>query len=733
MADIADLDYVHVIQRLGATVGDTPDDVDSDPDFVPVTEGTITIVPTTPETKVMVNGAPVSVVHAPIVCTVDAQGYLSYGGTRGVWIVDLGSDKVVPPVPRDEAAYTVTYSGLKFGTQTFKKASVNINPDSVALAGADFNLTEATSLPLPAGVTLEYIQSIADEAVAAKNELLSQKGQPGGLATLDAGKKVPQAQVPDIALTTNGNRPVGKGELVLNLADYGPLGQANDAATVEAAIADANSRSNRANGEGYKGATILIPERVNLPSGTTTPILADGVFFVSAAPGQAVIQVTSGTALTWGDGTNFIKSGGTRGIKFAAAPGGVDVTQVCCAANFAGELTFYDSKVAKVGQFVRAGESTTAQCHGVTINGVKGTAANVGVALIDLRYGTGAYLDDISVVVSGVGYPTTTTETHASVGTAGTFANGSGTGVASGRIFLRIATGSWDTVKTGDQILTNRFDQGISIYAAAGTIVGNVMLQDPVFDYCATAAISIVGSGGIITKFTCQGGYLVATDGHVCRINSTGGMVEQFAFTDTMFLFAGKSAFRSEGSAAKVSLLNCVNIGANRLDATNVAAEKDAVIMYGSDWQIIGGQFGLDGQPYTGFANKARIGLDVASSSDRYKVIGAALDGTLAASNGLTTHTSGGAARVIKGVTTVSGDRLNGTTTAPYTVGASNTSMTNNLGFSVIMYVSGGTVTDIKVNGVSTGLTSGMVTLAPGDVWAVVYSLAPTVIRQVLS
>lgn len=186
MADTADLDYVHVVQRLGATVGDTPDDVDSDPDFVPVTEGTITIVPTLPEAKVMVNGASVSVMNAPIVCTVDAQGYLSYQGTRGVWIVDLGSSKVTPPVPRDKAAYTVTYSGLKFGTQVFKKTPVSINPDATALAGGDFNLTDATSLPLPSGVTIAYIQGIADQAVAAAQSITDQKGVPGGIAALSA-------------------------------------------------------------------------------------------------------------------------------------------------------------------------------------------------------------------------------------------------------------------------------------------------------------------------------------------------------------------------------------------------------------------------------------------------------------------------------------------------------------------------------------------------------------------
>lgn len=190
MTDTADLDYVHIVHRLGATVGDTPDDLDSNPDFVPVTEGTITIVPTSPESKILVNGMSVSACDAPIICTVDSQGYLSYNGTRGVWIVDLGSAKVIPPVPRDKAAYTITYSGLKFGTQTFKKVPVSINPDSVALAGADFNLTDATSLPLPAGVTLAYVQSIADEAIAARDALLAQKGEPGGIAALDADGNV---------------------------------------------------------------------------------------------------------------------------------------------------------------------------------------------------------------------------------------------------------------------------------------------------------------------------------------------------------------------------------------------------------------------------------------------------------------------------------------------------------------------------------------------------------------
>lgn len=57
---------------------------------------------------------------------------------------------------------------------------------------------------------------------------------------------------------------------------------------------------------------------------------------------------------------------------------------------------------------------------------------------------------------------------------------------------------------------------------------------------------------------------------------------------------------------------------------------------------------------------------------------------------------------------------------------ASTVAMTNTSGFPVTTHVSSGTVTVIKVDGVTTGLTSGSFRLKRGSTLTITYSVAPT-------
>lgn len=66
-----------------------------------------------------------------------------------------------------------------------------------------------------------------------------------------------------------------------------------------------------------------------------------------------------------------------------------------------------------------------------------------------------------------------------------------------------------------------------------------------------------------------------------------------------------------------------------------------------------------------------------------------------------------------------------GLLTAP-TIPASGTALTNPFPFTVRVFVSGGTVSAIAINGTSTGLTSGEFVLAPGDSITLTYTAAPT-------
>lgn len=60
------------------------------------------------------------------------------------------------------------------------------------------------------------------------------------------------------------------------------------------------------------------------------------------------------------------------------------------------------------------------------------------------------------------------------------------------------------------------------------------------------------------------------------------------------------------------------------------------------------------------------------------------------------------------------------------TVPASTTPLTNSTGKKAVVYVSGGTVTDVTVAGAATGLTKGQFTVLNGQTIAVTYTVAPS-------
>jgi len=74
----------------------------------------------------------------------------------------------------------------------------------------------------------------------------------------------------------------------------------------------------------------------------------------------------------------------------------------------------------------------------------------------------------------------------------------------------------------------------------------------------------------------------------------------------------------------------------------------------------------------------------------------------------------------------VDADSLTGAWSGAPALAASGVAMINTSGERVTVYVSAGTVTVIAVDGVTTGLTSGMFHLRRGSKIAITYSVAPT-------
>ena len=141
--DLNPLVYGKIEGRFLAAVGDTNADVDLYPDGVPMV-GTVTFSPNAGYVRVAtLIPAPAIVAPMPIVCTLDSEGYLSYNGSRGVWLVATDSPYTNPT--------NFTYS-VSFNVVSPTGVSVNIGSFSIPIpSGSTQNLFTLVPVSSSAG------------------------------------------------------------------------------------------------------------------------------------------------------------------------------------------------------------------------------------------------------------------------------------------------------------------------------------------------------------------------------------------------------------------------------------------------------------------------------------------------------------------------------------------------------------------------------------------------------
>ena len=126
---MADLDYVKVLGRLGTTKVDGPDS-DTNPDTVWCDTGLVRFEPVVKNTKVEGGSpSPWLAEHFAVSAIVNSQGHLTVNGVVGVSLVDLGSDKVNPRVPRDKASYRVSFHDVMSNGRKVSFPSFTIHPE----------------------------------------------------------------------------------------------------------------------------------------------------------------------------------------------------------------------------------------------------------------------------------------------------------------------------------------------------------------------------------------------------------------------------------------------------------------------------------------------------------------------------------------------------------------------------------------------------------------------------
>jgi hypothetical protein len=229
-------DYVTIAAVLGATIGDSVDDPDKDPDWVTATEGTITLTPTVDMVQVTDStGKTVAMVPFPIVCTIDAQGRLTYGGDTQVNLVDLGSSKVTPSVPRTKAAYNVTFTGVKMNGVAVNLKAFGINPSPDDAVAGVINLWDIAPLPTgTSGAAIARGQGVPSITTAATGDVITYDGTDtvwaapaaGGVTSVNGKTGAAVLSAADVSAVPNTRAVNGKvlsADITLAASDVGAV------------------------------------------------------------------------------------------------------------------------------------------------------------------------------------------------------------------------------------------------------------------------------------------------------------------------------------------------------------------------------------------------------------------------------------------------------------------------------------------------------------------------------
>ena len=260
-----------VTGRIVATIADRVGDPDVNPDVVPV-YGKVRFTASLDAATSSTEGA--IVLPTPIEADLDDEGYLSVNGVRGVVLVATDSPDLNPT----GFTYTVSFIDLKFD-----KFPLKYNSFSMALpAGTTVDLSTATPVGSSNGAIIirgekgdvgpqgpqgaQGGQGIQGDigpvgpkgdtgATGPKGDTGPAGGGDGQVAALFTTATTTRAATDARYLPDGGVRPIGKGELVLNVADFGAKGDGitNDSGAFANAFAAASSATT------FGSAVVYIP------------------------------------------------------------------------------------------------------------------------------------------------------------------------------------------------------------------------------------------------------------------------------------------------------------------------------------------------------------------------------------------------------------------------------------------------------------------------------------------
>lgn len=264
---------VKVVGRFGITVADAAD-ADDHPDVIWCDEGRIILEPLIAEAKFLVGGQPWTGGNSAVTAYLDASGNVTWNGKPFIEVIDLTQPNVTPSIPEGAATHRVRFVDVKaqglpvaFAARSLRIAADTLNADGVC------DLTELLPVPVNNGVPIVVgpqgvgVASLAVESgdlvVEYTDGTVENAGElpvgPGGSDAGVAGYIAASGSATEAALRA---KTVGKGEIVLNVRDYGATGNGttDDTTAVQAAVTAAVAQK----------ATLLWPQGTYLTTASIT-------------------------------------------------------------------------------------------------------------------------------------------------------------------------------------------------------------------------------------------------------------------------------------------------------------------------------------------------------------------------------------------------------------------------------------------------------------------------------
>lgn len=554
---------------------------------------------------------------------------------------------------------------------------------------------------------------------AATTAALATKAATADLASTDAGKGAALVAYKQDATGAVARSVRDKLSDRISVKDFGAVGDgiADDTAAINLAIDALNASSEEAIDLFFPRGSYLVP------AGGLTRIARNNAHIRGDA---ATILVTSGTCFTIGGGdTATIYGGGSiEGLRFKGI--GAVVGQTCILID--GQTDFALKKIRTTGVYngivagVAGASTRTASALLLEDCRILFNNSNGAVGL-DLVHGNGFRLHMVTVASSYSGsLPADRTSVFGVNATTG----------------IRVGGDSIDTIMAS-QVLVLYCGKGLDMTPVAGAVgaptnIVNGWWSDCIFDYCGEGVIISNENDNVnIRSQKFFNGWAVGLNGYSVRVTGSGASssIKKVEFHGTAARQAGKSNWKWDClNLTNCLMSDCTGLAANRFNS-NTSSDQDDLVINNGGLTVSGGLFGEDGVTYTGISgNQGRYGVTTSPNLSNLAVENVQATGSTGGYN-ITGYSSATTNVKFQGNRQQGAVRPSYATTVGVTAPATGATQTNFGPYTEKYYVTGGTVTSVIKNGVTLfSATNCQIEVHPGDTWAIVYSSAPTVVRE---